>query len=134
MRTTMGSDTDAPRRIQRQRIKGWQMPPNTVYVGRPSKWANPYPIGGWVQRDDEERWPHVARLIPGGPQALGIPFVQVRVISAEMAVQAYFDYIVERPGLFLAAAEELRGKNLACWCRVDHPCHGDVLLEIASDD
>lgn len=27
---------------------------------------------------------------------------------------------------------ELRGKNLACWCRLDQPCHADVLLEIAN--
>ena len=26
----------------------------------------------------------------------------------------------------------LRGKNLACWCRLDQPCHADVLLEIAN--
>lgn len=28
--------------------------------------------------------------------------------------------------------DELRGKNLACWCRLDEPCHADVLLEIAN--
>jgi hypothetical protein len=27
---------------------------------------------------------------------------------------------------------ELRGKNLACWCALDAPCHADVLLEIAN--
>jgi len=26
----------------------------------------------------------------------------------------------------------LRGKNLACWCPLDHPCHADVLLELAN--
>lgn len=26
---------------------------------------------------------------------------------------------------------ELRGKDLACWCPLDQPCHADVLLEIA---
>lgn len=30
-----------PKRIQRKRTKGWRMPSNTVYVGRPSKWGNP---------------------------------------------------------------------------------------------
>jgi len=29
-------------RIQRRRVKGWRMPLNTIYVGRPSKWGNPY--------------------------------------------------------------------------------------------
>lgn len=27
---------------------------------------------------------------------------------------------------------ELAGKNLACWCRPDQPCHADVLLELAN--
>ena len=27
---------------------------------------------------------------------------------------------------------ELRGKNLCCWCKLDQPCHADVLLEIAN--
>ena len=28
---------------------------------------------------------------------------------------------------------ELRGKDLACWCSLDQPCHADVLLEIANE-
>lgn len=27
---------------------------------------------------------------------------------------------------------ELRGRNLVCWCPLDQPCHGDVLLEVAN--
>ena len=26
----------------------------------------------------------------------------------------------------------LRGKNLACWCPLDQPCHADVLLDLAN--
>ena len=33
------------KRIQRKRIKGWKMPLNAIYVGRPSRWANPFRIG-----------------------------------------------------------------------------------------
>lgn len=29
-------------RVQRERTKGWKMQPNTVYVGRPTKWGNPF--------------------------------------------------------------------------------------------
>lgn len=25
-----------------------------------------------------------------------------------------------------------RGKNLACWCKLDSPCHADVLLKLAN--
>ncbi|MES2671595.1 MAG: DUF4326 domain-containing protein [Pseudomonadota bacterium] len=32
----------------------------------------------------------------------------------------------------LARLEELRGKNLACWCAPELKCHADVLLEIAN--
>lgn len=34
------NDQAKPIRIQRKRSKGWRMPPNTVYVGRPTKWGN----------------------------------------------------------------------------------------------
>ena len=35
-----------PERIQRRRTKGWRMPKNCVYVGRPSKFGNPFE--GWM--------------------------------------------------------------------------------------
>lgn len=28
---------------------------------------------------------------------------------------------------------ELRGKNLACWCKLGEPCHADVLLQVANE-
>lgn len=28
---------------------------------------------------------------------------------------------------------ELKGFNLACWCRLDAPCHADVLLKLACE-
>jgi len=34
-----------PIRIQRKRSKGWRMPENAVYVGRPTKWGNPFKVG-----------------------------------------------------------------------------------------
>jgi hypothetical protein len=30
--------------------------------------------------------------------------------------------------------EEIRGKNLACWCPLDRACHADVLLELANKE
>ena len=29
---------------------------------------------------------------------------------------------------------ELRGRDLACWCPLDQPCHADVLLELANGE
>ena len=34
-----------PKRIQRRRAKGWKMPANAIYVGRPTVWGNPYVVG-----------------------------------------------------------------------------------------
>jgi hypothetical protein len=32
------------KRIQRKRTKGWRMPDGAVYVGRPTKWGNPWKV------------------------------------------------------------------------------------------
>ena len=37
-----------------------------------------------------------------------------------------------RPPLLRHIQRDLAGKNLACWCALDEPCHADVLLEIAN--
>lgn len=97
----------SPKRIQRKRTKGWKMPPNTVYVGRPTKWGNPYIITDWQPRE---------RCIERLREHYVDPLLQ-RVIypNREMAIR------------------ELRGKDLACWCPLNQPCHADVLLEIAND-
>lgn len=32
----------------------------------------------------------------------------------------------------LDRAADIRGKNVACWCRLDAECHGDTWLELAN--
>ena len=32
------------------------------------------------------------------------------------------------------ARRELRGRDLACYCPLDAPCHADVLLAVANDE
>jgi len=34
-----------PKRLQRMRTKGWKMPKDAIYVGRPTRWGNPYKVG-----------------------------------------------------------------------------------------
>jgi hypothetical protein len=48
------------------------------------------------------------------------------------AAEMFRDYIMRRPRLIEAAKRELRGKNLACWCPLNKPCHADVLLALAN--
>ena|SRR3990172_7279192 len=96
-----------PKRIQRRRVKGWRMPPNTLYVGRPTKWGNPYRIDE-LSHDDP-------------PQPL----------MAKECVELFEIYTVPElieDGLL----EELRDKNLSCWCKIGEPCHADVLLRMAN--
>lgn len=97
--------TPAPTRVRLSRAKGWRMPANTVKVtrGPGMRWGNPFKVG-----DD----------VPGMP---GEP------MDAEDARQYFRLFAVE--GMDLAP---LRGKNLACWCALDAPCHADVLLELAN--
>jgi hypothetical protein len=35
-----------PERIQRKRTRGWRLPPRAVVVSRPTRWRNPFPVGG----------------------------------------------------------------------------------------
>lgn len=94
----------APRRIQRRRAKGWRMPPNTIYVGRGSDWGNPHKL---LTRDAAGR---------------------------AYAVIQFRQYCPPGSELASTARRLLRGKNLACWCPLDQPCHADVLLEIANSE
>lgn len=109
--------SEKPRRIQRKRTKGWKMPPNTVYVGRPTKYGNRHDWRDWLSE-----WPFVGK--ESGQ-------VDRDEWCRDQAAQAFNEDIEEGliPGL-----SDLRGKNLACWCPADMPCHADVLLEIANAD
>ncbi len=116
-----------PRRIQRQRTRGWRMPPNTVVVSRPSRWGNPWKIsqGAWWFVD--------------GP---GTPIGGLRCGNEEgarlVAVNNFRRWAKGEAGRARLQLEQLSGKNLACWCPIidQHgkaiPCHADVLLELAN--
>jgi hypothetical protein len=109
---------DKPKRIQRRRSKGWKMPPNTVIVSRPTKWGNPFLVH--------------PKQKPGRLWACGL---YQSVPTAEDAVECY-RLMMESPGetaeALRRALPELRGRNLACFCKIGAPCHADVLLELAN--
>lgn len=110
--------SDRPKRIQLSRAKGWRMPENTVKVDRTTKWGNPwtvasYEAAGWKVAD--------------------------RDAVLRTCVQAFRAWLERVPhwghGQPLPTPPDLsplRGKNLACWCALDAPCHADVLLELAN--
>jgi len=78
------------------------MPSNTVYVGRPTRWGNPYKVGMYnLQLSD------ILRMY-----------------------EVYLRELLVADPHFL---DELKGKDLACWCRLDKPCHADVILKILKE-
>lgn len=86
-----------------------------VYIGRPSKWGNPYSHKDLV--------------------------TAFKVDSREEAVAKYREYILGKPEL-LACLHELKGKTLGCWragpggLTVDDKpfrCHGQVLIELIKE-
>ena len=80
-------------------IKSKIIPKNAIYIGRPSKWGNPFSIGKDGNRDE--------------------------------VIKKYENWIQLQPILLQEIKNELRGKDLICFC---HPlkCHGDVIIKLAN--
>lgn len=133
-----------PHRIARQRTRGWKMPDNTLYVGRPTIWGNPYKptrITEWPRWGGPAPW-YV--LLPDGKHSHPDPDRTVIVGRAAaahhlqaLAHQHAVDLYREALRIFEPDDEfwtPLEGKNLACWCPLDLPCHADLLIEIANQE
>lgn len=76
-----------------------------VYIGRPSKWGNPYSHKNGT-------------------------LAKYKTATREEAIQKYKEWILTQPDL-MAALPELKGKILGCWCR-PMLCHGDILVELVN--
>ena len=111
-------------RIQRKRTRGWRMPEDAIYVGRPGEWGNPFKIG-----KDADDAAHAVDLYRAWLE-VNLSSVLDPYGSAEYrrSMSYYRDRILTRAPLLL------RGRDLACWCPLDGPCHADVLLELANAD
>lgn len=114
-----------PERIQCRRTKGWRLPENTMVVARPSRFGNPFTIA----------------------QAVASGYAQTEEDARRFVVNCFRDWLAggqvgcdwgqgpesdRRKAEILAGLPALRGKNLACWCPLDQPCHADVLLKLAN--
>lgn len=113
----MMRETGKPERVQLSRRKGWRMPENTVKVARPGPWGNPFVVTGKVRA------------------GAGIGVEYIAVPTVDDAVACYREmFVMEGPRAdwLREHLNELRGKNLACWCKPGEPCHADVLLELAN--
>lgn len=68
----------------------------------------------------------------GRPAIWGNKHVISPGITREEAIKRYRRDVTLRAGTVARIQNELRGKDLVCWCRLDQPCHADVLLELAN--
>ena len=99
-----------PVRLRLSRKKGYRLQQLSrgtnrlpaVKVTRPGRWGNPF---------------HVTKELP---LAEAIEKFREALFAGELHFSR--DDVVKH----------LRGKNLACWCPADGPCHADVLLAIAN--
>ena len=82
------------------------VPKDAVYVGRPTKWGNPYS--------------HLESQV-----------TVVKVATREEAVEKFRTLLLDSPTLVERAKAELKGKDLVCWC-APLSCHADILLEVAN--
>jgi len=94
-----------PHRVQRKREAGWRMPPDTIYVGRPTQWGNPWGPDGFLNKRE-------------------------RVEAFERRARRFKQ---SDPDGFEVWIAPLRGMNLACWCDLDNLCHADVLLKLLEE-
>lgn len=132
-----------PDRITLSRAKGWRKPTGAVVVARPSIWGNPWGIGTpgtldgaltryktvmqisqqdavWLFKD----WLRTGKTISGG-----MPYLPQMTDAGARALR---DHLHGRRRLILANLDQLRGRDLCCWCKPGTPCHADVLMEIAN--
>lgn len=80
-----------------------------VYIGRGSKWGNPY-----------------THIQDRSTQA------EFNVSTREESIERFRDYIyrkIETGEISIAELCELQGKRLGCFCK-PKSCHGDILVEI----
>ncbi len=83
-----------------------RIPSGAIYVGRPSRWGNPFKIG--------QKYNGV-------------------ILTRKTAIRAYEDWLLySDEGVKLQEAiEELKEKDLVCWC-APLSCHADTLLKLAN--
>jgi hypothetical protein len=151
----------SPVRVQRERTKGWRTPENTVYVGRGSKFGNPYVTGEaqlrFPRQDGTESWQFEGRLHKTSGQkhtfhhpdyttnsrgdiVYRVTWHDVRDATREECVALFREMVTgdldmleyRHKSRVDEIRAELAGKNLSCWCRLDQACHADVLLELAN--
>ena len=103
-----------PIRVQLSRKKGWKMPENTIKADRSTHLGNPFIVGkhGTVKECID-----LFKMLLMGYMCFSVDH---ECIDRQRRFVQYFQI----------HKDNLKGKNLACWCRLSNPCHCDILLEL----
>jgi hypothetical protein len=120
------TSTNTPRRIQRRRTRGWRKPEGAVYVGRGTRWGNP-----WVVAQTKTGWA-VNWAGQGTPRPEWTASTDSQHAAHLMAVGMFREFAELTIGFDVRARVELKGRDLMCWCPPELPCHVDVLLQLAN--
>jgi len=109
--------SDRPKRIRLSRAKGWRLPDGAVNCARPGKWGNLFVVG---RHGTRLQCAAKFGLLAGG-------FIALSEADVEPEAQLALWQRIRR-----SAKRELEGRDLACWCSLDGPCHVDVLHCVAN--
>ena len=114
-------------RIQRKRTAGWKTPANTKYVGRPTKWGNPFTIkcvnGKYtINSEKENLWTIMGEYCKEGYDT-----------KAEALSDILYCYEVYVRNYLLKYLDELYDKNLSCFCNLELPCHVDIIFKLIKE-
>ena len=114
------------------------MPDNAVYIGRPSKWGNPFiMVGDQLFSDASHR-----RTIFSPWIIYDQHHLYTKEEGLDKCLELYklwvMGWLVTNdvkpcPFSLEEARKELNGKDLACWCPRTKKCHADILIELLSD-
>lgn len=102
-----------------------------VKVDRSTPWGNPFPVRRGTSTSMGES-KHVWRV--GTWAGPAIWFKDSKEDAVSLSVEAFSGWITQpaQSSLRRRVKHELKGKNLACWCK-DGRCHADVLLKICEE-
>jgi hypothetical protein len=129
-----------PKRIQRKRTKGFNLQSYSkslnglecVVVSRPTKWGNPFKVGGYINAWGRSFVAIQKGKTPDGVRKVYKSGIFKKEITLKQSLDWYkmwLDFRIENKNLNIA---ELRGKNLACFCSLSCSCHADILLKRVS--
>lgn len=117
----MKPDKVMAKRIHRKRIKDYSQPLGTIYVGRPSKFGNPFKVTDKITSDKAVEM--YKECILNNAMAYAYCNLYDELWGSE--VFEHFNWIS-------ANIHKLKGANLSCWCPLSQKCHADILLKYSN--